>query len=494
MPLCLPKRRAQLDDLLAREIAGNDRARVLMLRSLLDHENTVCVERLREACAHAEDTTVRARAQTLLAWTLGVWGWRLEEGTREAERAVEIAVSAKETLPLVFALTARGTIENYSGRSGARAQLERALELQAGSGSAETDAALALGKACLSHGDFERARALFDASRERAHRAGEDAFLMWMHRFFGELELRCGRWEAAARELDAGLSQATGHWRANLACLRALLAARCGEKERAESDAAEAHAYGEANGDPWLVVGAAWARGSLALLLNAPEVAHEHLARARAILDVAAIGEPGLLPISFELAEAAAGVGKLDEAERLADRLDERAATLDHPWARAAAARCRGISLLGAGEPARAVTLLEQARVGFAAIGAPYELAHTQRTLGAAHARSGERRRAAEALREAHRVFGDLGTPAWQERTDDELRRAYPRPRRDRDLTEAEKHVATLVAAGRTNREVAAQLFTTVKTVEAHLTRIYRKTGVRSRTELARQYANADRE
>ena len=269
---------------------------------------------------------------------------------------------------------------------------------------------------------------------------------MWMHRFFGELELRCGRWEAAARELDAGLSQATGHWRANLVCLRSLLAARCGDVERAENDAAEAHAYGEANGDPWLVAGAAWARGSLALLLEAPEAAHEHLWRAQAILDASAIGEPGLLPVSFELAEAAAAVGELDQAERLADWLDERAETLDHPWAGAAAARCRGIAALSVGEPARAITLLERARGGFAAIGAPYELAHTHRTLGAAHARSGERRRAAEALREAHRVFGELGTIAWQERTDDELRRAYPRPRREGDLTPAEEHVAALVA------------------------------------------------
>jgi DNA-binding NarL/FixJ family response regulator len=49
--------------------------------------------------------------------------------------------------------------------------------------------------------------------------------------------------------------------------------------------------------------------------------------------------------------------------------------------------------------------------------------------------------------------------------------------------------VAALVAAGRTNREVAAELFTTVGTVEVHLTRIYRKLGLRSRTELARQVA-----
>ena len=66
---------------------------------------------------------------------------------------------------------------------------------------------------------------------------------------------------------------------------------------------------------------------------------------------------------------------------------------------------------------------------------------------------------------------------------------ASPRQRRDRSLTTAERNVAPLVASGRTNREVAAQLFTTVGTVESHLTRIYRKLAVRSRTELARLVA-----
>ena len=482
----------ELDELLASEIAGDDRARVLLLRSLLDLEHAACVERLREACVHAQDSTLRSRTLTLLAWTLGVWGWNLEEAAQVAERAVEFAGSAAGTLPLVFALTARGTIDDYRGTPGALAHVERAVELQGDAASAEADATLALGRGRMSYGDFESARTLFDTSRERARRSGEDAFLMWMHRFFGELEIRCGRWEAAESELEAGLSEATGHWRGTLVCLRALLAARRGDAQQVDSDAAEAHAYGVANGDPWLIVGAAWARGSLALLQGAPASAHEHLQRGQTILDVAGIGQPGFLPVSFELAEAAAAVGKLDHAELLADWLDERAATLDHSWAGAAAARCRGIALLGAGAPARAIALLEGARAGFAAIGAPFELAHTQRTLGAAYARSGERSRAAEALREAHRIFGELGTPAWQERTDDELRRAYPRPRRDRGLTAAEEQVAALVASGRTNREVASQLFTTVKTVESHLTRIYRKIGVRSRTELARHYVDAD--
>lgn len=84
-------------------------------------------------------------------------------------------------------------------------------------------------------------------------------------------------------------------------------------------------------------------------------------------------------------------------------------------------------------------------------------------------------------------IFGKLGAEPSLRRAEDELRRARPRQRRDDQLTAAEERVAGLVAAGMTNREVAARLYTTVATVEAHLTRIYSKLGVRSRTELARR-------
>jgi len=88
------------------------------------------------------------------------------------------------------------------------------------------------------------------------------------------------------------------------------------------------------------------------------------------------------------------------------------------------------------------------------------------------------------------RHFAWAGLETRSRRVDQELRRARPRPRRDDGLTSAEGRVAALVVAGSTNREVAAQLFVTVATVEAHLTRIYRKVGVRSRTELARSVAD----
>ena len=92
--------------------------------------------------------------------------------------------------------------------------------------------------------------------------------------------------------------------------------------------------------------------------------------------------------------------------------------------------------------------------------------------------------------RAAKEIFERLGAALWVERAETELRRASPRPRRDRELTSAERRVAALVASGLKNREVASQLFTTEATVEKHLTSVYRKLGIRSRTELARRVAD----
>ena len=132
----------------------------------------------------------------------------------------------------------------------------------------------------------------------------------------------------------------------------------------------------------------------------------------------------------------------------------------------------------------------EEAAAGFETLGFPLDRGRALLLAGDILRRLGERRRAAVRIESAKQVFVDLGAPLWVARADKELRRATPRPRRDHELTAAERRVAGLVAEGRTNREVAAQLFTTVGTVEVHLTRIYRKLDLRSRTDLARRVAD----
>jgi DNA-binding NarL/FixJ family response regulator len=188
--------------------------------------------------------------------------------------------------------------------------------------------------------------------------------------------------------------------------------------------------------------------------------------------------------------ETLVALGRLDEADRLVRRLERRAWALEHARAIPAAERCRGLLLLGRGELEKAIDALESSQAGFEQISFPFDRARSLLALGHAFRRAGRRKLAAGKLAEARLLFEQLGASLWLEITATELRRAAPRPRRDRELTAAETRVAELVAAGATNKEVAARLFTTVATVEAHLTRVYRKLGLRSRSELARGVAD----
>ena len=269
-----------------------------------------------------------------------------------------------------------------------------------------------------------------------------------------------------------------------------LLAASRGQVETARQHALDAVERGKDWRWPSLVTLGQWVLGFLALSLNEPTEASDALAGVPERLERLGIGEPGLWPILPDAVEAAVAVGRLDEAEATVATLEAQARALEHRWATPAARRCRGLLLLAQGDSAAALAAAEDAASGFEAAGFPLDRGRALLVAGEALRRLGERRRAAEKLETAKGVFSELGAPLWLARVEKELRRASPRPRRDGELTSAERGVASLVAEGRTNREVAAQLFTTVGTVEVHLTRIYRKLGVRSRTELARSVAD----
>jgi DNA-binding CsgD family transcriptional regulator len=118
----------------------------------------------------------------------------------------------------------------------------------------------------------------------------------------------------------------------------------------------------------------------------------------------------------------------------------------------------------------------------------PFELARTQLIAGEIRRRSRQRRLATEALTDARDGFERLGAQLWAHRCEGELDRLAGRIGTSTDaLTDAEQRVAQLAAEGHTTREIAATMFAGVRTVEAHLSSVYRKLGVRSRVELARR-------
>ncbi|MHB1243780.1 MAG: helix-turn-helix transcriptional regulator [Gaiellaceae bacterium] len=121
----------------------------------------------------------------------------------------------------------------------------------------------------------------------------------------------------------------------------------------------------------------------------------------------------------------------------------------------------------------------------------PFERARTELAWGERLRRSGRRTDARRRLNSALQVFDRLGAAPWAERARGELRASGQSVRTPEQLTEdaltpQELQVAAIVAGGATNKEAAAALFLSVKTIEFHLGHVYRKLGIRSRTELAR--------
>jgi DNA-binding CsgD family transcriptional regulator len=115
----------------------------------------------------------------------------------------------------------------------------------------------------------------------------------------------------------------------------------------------------------------------------------------------------------------------------------------------------------------------------------PLEHARTLLAAGAIERRAKRKAEARGALEQARTIFERLGARLWCERARLELERTGVHRTVGGELSAAERRVADLAASGATNKEIAAALFMSAKTVEAHLSRIYRKLDVRSRTELA---------
>ena len=197
-------------------------------------------------------------------------------------------------------------------------------------------------------------------------------------------------------------------------------------------------------------------------------------------------GAPDARPWTADYAEALLELGRLDDAVRVIDIWEADAVRLARERVLAQVTRCRGLVAAARGAVDEAVPLLEHAVTRHDEVGDAFGRARAQLALGIVLRRARRKRPAREAIHAALGGFEQLGAATWAEKARAELGRIGGRAREE-GLTAAERRVAVLVAAGRTNREVAAELFLGERTVAGHLTRVYAKLGVRSRTELARR-------
>ncbi len=197
------------------------------------------------------------------------------------------------------------------------------------------------------------------------------------------------------------------------------------------------------------------------------------------------IVEPGATRFVIDQVEALVELGRRDDAVELLDWYEGNARRLGRVSALANCARCDGLLAGQAGDLDAAFAAFEEALELHARVRIPLDHGRTLLALGAAQRRAKRRREARETLGEALAVFEEIGAALWAERARAELKRISGRASTPGALTPAEERVAVLVCEGKTNREVAAALYLSDRTVEGHLARIFGKLGIRHRAELA---------
>jgi DNA-binding CsgD family transcriptional regulator len=187
-----------------------------------------------------------------------------------------------------------------------------------------------------------------------------------------------------------------------------------------------------------------------------------------------------------DAAEALIGTGRIEEAEAIVSLLEERGAALHRSWAICVGGRGRALIFAAGGDVENAERAVEHALTEHERLPMAVERGRSLLVLGRIRRRLRKRRAAKEALDEAVEIFESAGSTRWADQARVEIDAIGLRPKAEGDeLTPAEERVARLVADGLSNKEVAAALVVTPKTVEAHLGRVYRKLGVRRRSELS---------
>ena len=245
--------------------------------------------------------------------------------------------------------------------------------------------------------------------------------------------------------------------------------------------------FAERAGDPPFVIMHAGLLGSIDLALGDYPAAASRLRSLLSRLHILGV-RPAAQSIRADTVEALVAAGELDIAAVVSGELDR---SVRDPVTAAIAARCRGILAAARGDSGGALAELAVAmRLHQQVSPIPLERGRTLLALGIMQRRLKQRANARATLTEAARIFGEIASPLWAARAQAELGRIGGRAPGPRGLTVTERRVAELVARGMSNREVAAELFVTVRAVESTLTKTYAKLGARSRTELAARLHN----
>jgi ATP/maltotriose-dependent transcriptional regulator MalT len=328
---------------------------------------------------------------------------------------------------------------------------------------------------------------VFESLARLADTVGDEAHRGHVHSYLARVEIQAGRYELARRLAREALPQEPGQPLAVALWVLATAEAYLGRVEDARAAAAESLRLLQQAGDRWVQLAVTGLLGFLELSLGNAAGAAGLLRPLWPAEKELGRREPALCQELPNAIHALLELGELEEARPLIDELEQCGRAVDNAWSLAQACRLRGLLAAAQGEVGTALAHFEAALHEHERLPVPFEHARTLLALGATLRRARRKAAARETLEQALATFEDLGAPLWVERAREELARISGRRSAGSELTETEQRIARLVAEGRSNKEVAAALYVTVRTVESNLTRIYAKLGIHSRTELARR-------
>jgi DNA-binding CsgD family transcriptional regulator/tetratricopeptide (TPR) repeat protein len=484
-----PRRaRAIIEELIPMLEPGPARAEALFWLSSFAWKDLGRVsELLHQALEEAGEEHLRSQILSDLAWIALDMG-EFALASDRAEAAVDIAASLTDNAyALRHALSILALALGVRGRECSQ-QLDRAVALEDTLALADLSSpATCLGRYLAWVGDLDQARRTLESELNRYREQGHETACYEILAHLADVEQRAGRYERASRHLDEAddiAAEAGVDVLGEILPVRAAVACSVGDVEDASRYAIEGLAVCKRTMDRWNEVRCRSVLGFLNISRDDPAAAHDWLGPLPQLVEEMGLREPGAFPFLPDEVEALVSLGEVKAAERLTDRLEEQGRASDRPLALATAARCRGLIAAARGDQPTSMEAFARATEQHARLPMPFELGRTLLVLGQAQRRLKQRRAGAASLRAALETFEALEAPLWADKARAELARTGGQAGPPGVLTPTEQRVAELVAEGHTNREVADALFVSVKTVEANLSRIFHKLGIRSRRQL----------
>jgi len=457
---------------------------------IYDNSFLQAADRLEAALDDAKGNPV-VLVQTLLMLSfvqLNVEGY--DESLRHARQAVTVAegLDLPTLTSQALAMLVRASFTYGQGFD--EAALRRALELE----DPDIDVPIpfrasainALILACT--GRLEEARAQMQAIRQRCVERGAEGDVVAVAGYSTWVDIWQGRFADATDSANDAVERAEQLGGDNVLVIplsvRAAVAAYSGRERDARTDADEAMKTAQRGSHRLPGYWPAMTLGFLEVSLGRYAEALNALQPILSIFNT--IPGTEILTAWYipDAVEAMVALGRFDDAEPLIEALERNGSQLDRAWMLAVGARCRSMWLAARGDVVAAEQVAHQAMTEHRRLPMPFERARTQLLLGQLQRRQRRKEAAAATLHEALGAFESMGTRLWAEHARAELARTKVGPGREPGLTPTEQRVAELAASGMTNRDVAAALFISPKTVEHNLARVYRKLGIHSRAEL----------